>query len=135
MTHPTPGALLELHFGEMDARRRDVLAGHVESCPSCRAVVAEWEWVERALAAGPDEDPPRDGLERVLARVEAIHPIRRKRDNWLRAAAPSAAALLFGAWATHAAGPLGALALVALGSILTLSLAPVLILESQRRSR
>ena len=134
MRHPAPGELLELHFGELGgaAATRPTLTS--ASCAACRALLADVEWVERALATGPDDAPPADGLERVLARIEAVRPARERRSGWLRAALPSAAALLAGSVAVHQGGVVAALAFFAVGSIVTLSLAPVLILESQRRS-
>jgi anti-sigma factor RsiW len=134
MRHPAPGELLELHFGEFPADRRDAAAAHVRDCAACRALLADVAWAERALATGPEDAPPADGLERVLARIEAVRPARERRSGWLRAALPSAAALLAGSVAVHQGGVVAALAFFAVGSIVTLSLAPVLILESQRRS-
>jgi len=134
MRHPSPAELLDLHFGEIPADRRDAAAAHVLDCAACRASLADVEWAERALATGSEDSPPADGLERVLARIEAVRPARERRRGWLRATLPSAAALLAGSVAVHQGGIVAALAFFALGSIVTLSLAPVLILESQRRS-
>jgi anti-sigma factor RsiW len=134
MRHPAPGELLELHFGELEADRRDAAAAHVRDCAACRALLADVGWAEGALLAGPDDTPPADGLVRVLARIESVRPARERRSGWLRAALPSAAALLAGSVAVHQGGIVAALAFFALGSIVTLSFAPVLILESQRRS-
>jgi hypothetical protein len=134
MRHPSPGELLELHFGELPAPRRDEAAAHVRDCASCRAFLADVAWAERALLAGPDEAPPADGLARVLARIDTLRPARQTRTHWLRAATPSAAAALAGAFAVHQGGVVAALAFFAVGSVVTLALAPVLILESQRRS-
>ena len=134
MRHPAPGELLELHFGELEADRRDAAAAHVRDCAACRALLADVAWAEGALLAGPDDTPPADGLERVLARIEAVRPARERRRGWLWAALPSAAALLAGAVAVQQGGIVAALVFFALGSIVTLSLAPVLILESQRSS-
>ncbi len=134
MRHPGPGELLELHFGEMDEPTRNAAEAHVRECAACAAFVAELRWVEQTLLAGPDDAPPADGLQRVLARIETVRPARERRAYWLRAAVPSAAALLAGLVAVHQGGVGAALAFFALGSIVTLALAPVLILESQRRS-
>jgi anti-sigma factor RsiW len=134
MRHLAPGELLELHFGELEAERRDAAAAHSHDCAACRALVADVAWAESALLAGPDVAPPADGLERVLARIEAVRPARERRDHWLRTVAPCAAALLAGGVAVHQGGAVALLAFLAVGSILTLALAPVLILESQRRS-
>jgi len=157
-THPSAGALLELHFGESDPGEGEALAAHAARCPACAAFLAEAVGLERALAGGPDEAPPRDGLERVLARVAVVAPVRRRRAEWALAVLPSAAALAAGAWAVRAGGErlttlgvvpgaalgplspellglsLAALCLVVVGAIVTLALAPVLILESQGRS-
>lgn len=135
MSHPMPGELLELHFGEIEEGRREPITAHVGGCAQCRALLADVEWAERALSAEPGEEPPADGLERVLARIEAVRPARRSATPGIRAGLPSAAALLAGAVAVHQGGLAAALAFLAVGSLLTLSLAPVLILEAQRRSR
>lgn len=134
MRHPTPGELLELHFGELAEARRGPLEAHARECAACRQLLAGAEWVEHGLAAGPEDAPPADGLERVLARIEAVRPARARQAHWLRAAFPCAAALLAGALAAHQGGALAVLGFFAVGSMLTLALAPVLILESQRRS-
>ena len=134
MRHPAPGELLELHFGELAGSRREACAAHVRDCAACRALVADVEWAEAVLRGATDDTPPADGLRRVLDRIEAVRPARERRKGWLQLALPSAAALLGGAVAIHLGGVAAALAFFAVGSIVTLSLAPVLILESQRRS-
>jgi predicted anti-sigma-YlaC factor YlaD len=133
MTHPTPAELLELHFGEAAPARRSRLAAHRRSCAACRALLDDVAWAERLLTELPDEEPPADGLERVLARL-APAPARapRRAAAW-RAALPSAAAIAGGAVAVALGGGTAALAFFAAGSLVTLSLAPALILESQRR--
>jgi hypothetical protein len=60
--------------------------------------------------------------------------VRERQAHWLRAAGPCAAAFLAGALAAHQGGLLAVLGFFAVGSMLTLALAPVLILEAQRRS-
>jgi len=132
--HPSTGELLELHFGERSAPPGDDLAAHLRDCAACRTVLADVEWAERALGAGGHEAPPPDGLTRVLARIETVRPVRERRANGLRAAVPSAAAALIGALAVHQGGTTAALLFFCVGAILTLAIAPVLILESQRRS-
>jgi predicted anti-sigma-YlaC factor YlaD len=158
MTHPPADALLELHFGEADALERAPLEAHLRACRQCAEVVAELKRLERGLALGPEDAPPDDGLERVLARVATTRPARRRRADWAMAALPSAAAIAAGAWAVRAGGErlsalgvvsgvasgplsaellglsLAALGLVVLGALVTLALAPVLILESNGRS-
>jgi anti-sigma factor RsiW len=134
MRHPSAGEIVELHFGELPADRREAAAAHVRDCAVCHALLADVAWAESALLAEPDAAPPADGLERVLARIEAVRPARERRSGWLQAALPSAAALLAGSVTAHLGGIVAALVFFALGSIVTLSLAPVLILESQRRS-
>lgn len=158
MTHPSPGALLELHFDETPAHEREALAAHLRECRACAAFVAEVGCVEAALARGSANAPPRDGLERVLARVAVERRTRARRAEWALAAIPSAAALAAGAWATREGGErlatlglvpaaasgvvsaellgvsLAAFGLVVLGALVTLALAPVLILESNGRS-
>jgi hypothetical protein len=133
MTHPTPAELLELHFGEAVPARRSQLLAHRRSCAACRALLDDVAWAERLLAGLPDEEPPADGLERVLARLApAPAPAPRRAAPW-RAALPSGAAIAGGAIAVALGGGTAALAFFAAGSLVTLSLAPALILESQRR--
>jgi hypothetical protein len=134
MRHPTPGELVELHFGEVESARREECEAHVRDCAVCRASRADLEWVERALRQGPEDAPPTDGLARVLARIETVRPARERRAHGLRAALPCAAALAAFVVAAHQGGVVAALAFLAVGAVVTLSLAPVLILESQRRS-
>jgi hypothetical protein len=134
MRHPTPGELLLLHFGELHAAPRAACEAHARDCAACRAFLADVDWAERGLLAGPVEAPPADGLERVLARIEAVRPVRERRANGLRATLPCAAAVLAGSVAAWQGGAVAAFAFLALGSIVTLAIAPVLILESQRRS-
>jgi len=158
MTHPSPGSLLELHFGEAPAHAREALAVHVRQCAQCATFARELRGIERALASGPDDAPPRDGLERVLAQVATVRPARARRAEWLLAVIPSALALVAGAWAVRMGGErltalglvpgaslglvspellglsLAALGLVVVGALVTLALAPVLILESHGRS-
>jgi predicted anti-sigma-YlaC factor YlaD len=134
MSHPPPGELIELFFGELEGGRAEACAAHARECSACRDLLADVESAECALRAGPDDAPPPDGLARVLARIEAVPPVRVAQAHWFRTAAPCAAAFLAGAVAVVQGGAVAALALLALGSIVTLALAPVLILESQRRS-
>jgi len=157
MTHPSPSALMEWHFEESSGAEREAVGAHVQQCRACGEWVAEVRALESALASGPDDGPPEDGLDRVLARVAAVEPARARRAEWVRAAVPSAAALAGGAWAVrfaaerlttlglvpasfagHLAGDLLSLSLAAVGvaaagAIFTLALAPVLILESHGR--
>lgn len=134
MKHPGAGELLELHFGELHEAGRKAAEAHVRECAACAGFLAELRSVDAALAAGPDDAPPADGLTRVLARIEAVRPARERRAHWVGAALPSALALLAGSVAVHQGGLVAALVFFALGSIVTLAIAPVLILESQRRS-
>jgi hypothetical protein len=156
MSHPSPGELLELHFGE-PGPGQDAVAAHARECAACGALLAEMSALEVALQAGPDDAPPRDGLERVLARVAAVPPARARRAEWARLAAPSSAVLLAAVWAIRVGSErllaidlvsrsvpaplaglagigLAAAAVLSVGTLLTLALAPVLILESHGRT-
>ncbi len=134
MSHPAPSELALLHFGEITGPRREACEAHVRDCAACRTTVADMEWVEQALLLGAAGAPPADGLERVLARIETVRPARERRAQGLRAALPCGAALAAFGVAAQLGGLVAALALLVVGSVVTLSLAPVLILESQRRS-
>lgn len=134
MSHPPPSDLVLLHFGEVTGPRREACEAHVRDCAACRTLVADVEWVEQSLLPGADDAPPADGLTRVLARIETVRPAREHRAQGLRAALPCAAGLAAFAVAAQQGGIVAALAVLAVGSLVTLSLAPLLILESQRRS-
>lgn len=135
MTHPTPAELLELHFGEATAERAARTAAHVRACDGCRALLRDVAGIEQALFAGLVGGPPADGLERVLQGVDARHPARAQPRAGLRAAVPSLAAIAAGAVAATLFGATAALAFFAAGSLVTLSLAPALILESRRQGQ
>jgi len=134
VSHPIPGRLLEHHFGELAARDAAGVAAHASGCRECAALLSDLGAVERALGPGLWDVPPADGLERVLRRVEGLRPARQRRALGVRAVLPSLAAALCGVVAVHQGGLAAALALFAAGALVTLALAPVLILESQRRS-
>jgi anti-sigma factor RsiW len=134
MRHPAPSELVLLHFGEITGPRREAGEAHVGSCAACRTAMADLAWVEQALLPAAEEAPPADGLQRVLARIETVRPARERGAQGLRAALPCAAALAAFGLAAHQGGLVAALAVLAAGSVVTLSLAPLLILESQRRS-
>jgi hypothetical protein len=134
MSHPAPSELVAMHFGEMEGSRGEACEAHVRDCTACRALLADLEWVEQSLLPGAEDGPPADGLQRVLARIETVRPARERQARGLRAALPCGAALAAFGLAAHQGGPVAALVLLAVGSIVTLSLAPLLILESQRRS-
>jgi len=76
MRHPTPGELLELHFGELDTVPRAACEAHARDCAACRALLADAEWAERGLLAGPGDAPPTDGLQRVLAAASVVRAPR-----------------------------------------------------------
>jgi anti-sigma factor RsiW len=134
MSHPTPGRLLELHFGELPEHDAAEAAAHASGCRECAALLADLGAVERALGPGLWDAPPADGLDRVLRRVEGLKPVRQRRALGVRAVVPSLIAALSGVAAVHQGGLVAALVLFAAGALVTLALAPVLILESQRRS-
>jgi hypothetical protein len=153
--HPTPGDLVDLHFGEVDGHRRKAIAVHVQGCPRCREELASVVWVDRALATQPEEAPPVHGLERVLSRIGQEEPLRGRTTSWLPPLAAglagvgggAAVILALGTWlldlprlaqlpvaepARIASGlGLAALAFFAVGSFVTLALAPALLMEGQ----
>jgi hypothetical protein len=157
--HPTPGELLDLHFGEARGRQGSRTAAHVAACPRCREEIASVEWVERSLAALPEEAPPADGLERVMSHVGGEGRARGRGPGWLGPMAAGvaglggSAAVIYGLGAWLLALPpfaqwcvlepariasgfgLAALAFFAVGSFVTLALAPALLMEAQARTR
>jgi hypothetical protein len=149
-THPTPGDILDLHFGEARPAQA-ATAAHLARCEPCRRWRDEIAWAEALLAV--DEVPPDDGLERVLAAVVPAPRPAPARHAWLRATLACAAAVAAGAGVIRHLGPqvlasgvvpeaalapvatlssfgLAAAVFFAAGSIVTLTVAPFLILEA-----
>ena len=134
MIHPKRSELVALHYDELEGERREVVAAHVAECDACRRLSAELSSIESALSLGPDEAPPADGLERVLARVGDVQPARERREYGLRAIVPSLVAVVGGVTMVVQGGVTGAITFFFVGALVTFALAPVLILESQRRA-
>ena len=153
--HPGPGELIDAASGELRGAARERVDRHLEGCPRCRATAVGLAWLERTLAAAPEESPPSGGLARLLDEVERTPQASRRGQGWAAPVAASLAGVAAGAGLIWAAGvwlmgspllggiplpePLGAapgfgLAAVAffgIGSFATLALAPVLLLESR----
>lgn len=73
--HPPEETLLTFATGEADLPLRVLVEGHLESCPSCRAAVAEISAVGGALLATlPAEPLPRGLWERLRASVQSLPP-------------------------------------------------------------
>lgn len=53
------------------ARRRD-LGGHLDACPACRSLRAEFEALRGRLKAFPEGEPRPFLARRVMARIEAL---------------------------------------------------------------
>lgn len=157
--HPTPGELLDLHFGEASDGQRAATAAHVTACPSCREELGSLGWLDRSLSALPEDAPPADGLERVMRHIGRERRVRARGVGWLAPVAAGltgvggAAAIIYAAGAWLLALPLLAesplvepvralsgfgvatLAFFAVGSFVTLALAPALLMEAQSRPR
>jgi len=157
--HSTPSELLDLHFGEGTDGRQAGTAAHVAVCPRCREELANVEWVERSLAALPEEEPPADGLDRVMGRVGRERLARERGAGWLAPLAASLGGVAGGVAIIYAVGAwllglpeltewpmiesaralsgfgLATLAFFTAGSFATLALAPALLIEAQSRAR
>jgi hypothetical protein len=151
-------ALLDVHFGEGDARTLAATRAHVEGCPRCQQYLRILSDVDGALREWPDEAPPPDLAARVLSRATRLPhhaPARASLPGAMplvvllpviatllvsiRQLAQWLAALPFWVvlekWpAVQGAAPLGAavLALFALGGLASLAAAPALVMESRR---
>ncbi len=130
MTHPTAGELLELHFDEKGGAGAARVRAHASACADCSRLLADLAWAERLLAVAPEARPPADGLQRVLAVVDS-HPPAARRRGALAAALPSLAAVLAGGAVLAVGGVTAGALFLATGCLLTLSLAPMLILEAR----
>ena len=157
--HPRPDDLLTFRDAEADAAQRRRIDEHLAVCETCRAQEALLVDVAVALADWPEEEPPADGLERLLAHTRRAAPAATRRNEWLRPVLASLAGVVLGGaviWSMGAHllelpfaeplapfGPmkavsgfgLGAVVFFGIGSLVTLALAPMLILESQPRGR
>jgi anti-sigma factor RsiW len=157
--HPHPNELLAYHFAEASPAERKRIEQHVESCAPCGTLLRHLADISLALAGTPDEEPPADGLERVLLRIGHARPARERRAAWLTPVLTSLAGVAAGGLAIYASGAhllslpgveqlplfpaiktlsgfaLAALAFFGLGSLVTLALAPALIIESELQQR
>ncbi len=132
-------ALFEIHFGEAPDPDSGQLLSHVDECAACAAFLAELQCLELAVGYGLDETPPALGMERVLARVDELdlgraHRAASNQPYPLRSLLPSLAVIALGAVAAYKGGLLGAVSFFLAGTLITLAIAPVLILDSQRRA-
>jgi hypothetical protein len=158
VVHPERNALLALQLGEAGESERRRVEAHVAACEECRAYVRVLADTVAALDGWADEEPPADGLDRVLAVVGGARPVAvlAPQGEWLRTALLSLAGVLTGALLIYVAGArvlapsgaeaahfgpfsalsgfgLAALVFFGAGSLVTLALAPMLILELQSR--
>jgi predicted anti-sigma-YlaC factor YlaD len=157
-SHPSANELLDHHTGAAEGVCEAWVSAHLELCASCRETIAEMEWLQSAMAELPEAAPPSDGFDRVLVRIGSSRPALPPAGlagpvlGSLAAAAAGgyaiyAAAQRLAASPIMAALPLEApmrlltgvglasLAFFAVGSLVTLALAPILILESRSRER
>jgi hypothetical protein len=157
-THPSPNELLEHHAGEAAGVCEAWVSAHLGICLSCREALAEMEWLQSAIAELPEAVPPPDGFERVLESIGSSRPamppvaLAVPLLGGLAAAAAGGFAI-YTAAQRLAASPfvatlpleapiklltglgVASLAFFAVGSLVTLALAPILILESRSRER
>jgi anti-sigma factor RsiW len=157
--HPHPDELLAFRDTEAGAGGRRRIEEHLAACEACRAQVALLEDVAVALSDWLEEEPPTDGLERLLARIHSATPVTARRNEWLPPVAASLAGVVVGGAVIGLTGAqllalpfveqlalfgparavsgfgLGAVVFFGIGSLVTLALAPMLILESQPRER
>jgi len=157
--HPGPAELLDLRLGELSGTRRARVERHLVDCPECAREAAALEEIESALAAAPELEPPADGLARVMAEIDGSRAALAAPAGWERAAAASLCGMAAATGAIYAAGSwllrsplverlpwsgalgtasgfgLAALGFFALGSFVTLAIAPVLLMEARQRPR
>jgi putative transcriptional regulator len=84
MIHPPEELLLAIASGQADLPHRVLVEGHLDSCSSCRAVIAELSAPGGALLGGLAEEPPPGRVwERLWAQVQALPPGAGKPDPLL----------------------------------------------------
>lgn len=158
VVHPERNALLACQLGEAGETERRSVEAHVAGCEECRAYVRVLANTVAVLGGWADEEPPVDGLDRVLAVVGRAQPVapHAPQGEWLRTVLLSLAGVLTGALVIYLAGAqlvtpsgaqaahfgpfsalsgfgLAALVFFSAGSLVTLAVAPMLILERQSR--
>jgi predicted anti-sigma-YlaC factor YlaD len=154
--HLSGNEQLAFHAGEMALTELDRWQQHVQECSRCRESLDALAWLDATLSEWSAPEPPRDGLARVLQSIEEQQPGVGRVAN-LRAALVSLVGVLAGAgiidWVgarllalpiieqlplaapvkTLAAVCVAVLAFFCVGSLLVMTLAPMLLLEGQAR--
>jgi len=157
--HPHPNDLLAFQGGEASGAEQRRIEEHVSACGECRAYVTLLEETASSLDDWPEEDPPAGGLERVMAKVRSAQPAHPRRSDWLWPVLASLLGVMAGSLVIYATGAqllrlpavvqspllapvaafsgfgLAALVFFGIGSVVTLALAPMLLLEMQSRER
>ncbi len=70
---------LDDEAGPDEVRR---LHAHLRACPACAAQWAQWQILDRRLAAAPTMAPPASLVGAVAQRI-AAHDLRRRRTRWV----------------------------------------------------
>jgi len=154
--HLTAGELIDLHEGGGSTHRR-ALDRHVADCDACRARLEALGWIDATLAEWPAPEPPRDGLARVMQRIAEQRPRAATPPAGMRGLVATFVGVMAGVGAIAFAGArlsaaplvaqlsvadpvkdmagmgLAAAAFFGVGSLVTLALAPMLMLELQSR--
>jgi anti-sigma factor RsiW len=157
--HPHPNELLTFRDAETGAAERRSIEEHLAGCEACRAHVTLLEDTAIALADWPEEEPPANGFQRLLARLGSAATAPARRNEWLGPVLASLAGVVLGGVVIGVTGArllalpfveqlalfgpvkavsgfgLGAIVFFGIGSLVALALAPMLILESQPRER
>jgi anti-sigma factor RsiW len=157
--HPHANDLLAFQGGEANATLQHRIEEHLGACGECSAYVALLEDTVSTLEDWAEEDPPAGGLERVMAEVRSVSPALPRRSDWLWPVLASLLGVAAGSLVIYATGTrlvqwlsvldapllvsvhalsgfsLAALVFFGIGSVLTLALAPMLLLEMQSRER
>lgn len=143
--HPHPNELLAFVLAEEGEAGRRGVEEHLTACAGCRAEVGRLTETLSTLEAWPEEEPPAGGLARVLTTVHDAAPLTPRRDDWLWPVVASLVGVVSGSLVIYAAGmllfarpsfsgfSLAALVFFGIGSLVTLALAPMLLLELQAR--
>ncbi len=159
ITHPDQDRLLSLQLGELDDPERGRIETHLRACESCRDDLTLLAETVALLGRGPEEDPPADGLERVLTAIGQARSTTPSGNEWLRPALASLAGVATGGFVIYAAGTwlaalpslaqlpllepfrvlsgygLAAFVFFGVGSFVTLALAPMLLLDRRAQGR
>lgn len=160
MEHPNKNRLLEYFYRESNEQNFRKTRDHIQTCVSCREHLSGLKVTTEALNIIPDQKPERNTFDLVLKKITASprQSLQKRPENsaipyfQIAAAIPFILAVLYfihskliattfwlsleELWIVQTLGSFGLVAVVffCVGSFLTLSLAPILLFDSEKKN-